>query len=404
VEPVISVIIPTRNRLPTLQRTIAGYLEGRASVAWELVVVDDGSDDDSWGFLRGAMTAEPRLRAWRQEHAGPARARNLAISQARGRYLLLAGDDVRPAAPLVEGHAAAHESGRSARFVLGRTEWDPDRPITPVMRHVTGFGGQQFRYEYLHGGQRLGFKYFYGSNISFRRAELAPLGESPLDPAFEGAAFEDADVGYRLMGHRAEIEYHPELVAYHDHPYTVAAFAHRQYRVGLASAGGRHVQASMPAGTAELSGSGSPYGVIETGDAEGFLLQWLAALEPEGGRWFDRLCLSFFSYCYAKGVAESRSTSPLSRDVARASLALAMRCPLRVALRSTNCRIPDPIRSALEALARDLDRAPGVIRRPYDCIAWRLEMRAREAWHRVCQHRARRSLGGYEGPRGDAAE
>jgi glycosyltransferase involved in cell wall biosynthesis len=234
--PALSVIIPTRNRVATLGRTLEAWRGHESGAPFEVVVVDDGSEDRTFEALTAAAAKDPRLRCLHQDGSGPAAARNRALASSTGEIVLFTGDDIRPGAGLVEGHVAAHAAKEAARFILGRTEWDDERPVTPVMRHITGFGGQQFRYAYLRDGLRLGFKYFYGSNLSVARQTLGATS-GPFDASFRGAALEDADLGYRLMNRRQEIGYKADLLAFHDHPYDVAGFAARQRRVGLATAG-----------------------------------------------------------------------------------------------------------------------------------------------------------------------
>jgi len=387
--PVLSVIIPTRNRRKTLQRTIESWIRHECRVPFELVVVDDGSEDGTGEYLAAEAAREPRLRVSRQPHAGPAQARNRAIAEARGTYLLLGGDDIRPGEGLVDGHVAALEAPRPARFVLGRTEWDPERPVTPVMRHVTGFGAQQFRYDYLRNGQRLGFKYFYGSNLSLRRAELAALAE-PFDPAFGGAALEDADLGYRLMGPRRDIEYRAGLQAWHDHPYELAGFAQRQYRVGRATAAlfAKHPEIAPEFGEREvITAFESAASVRRRGDrvmspaevaeAEKQLLASLATVEHLGHRWQERIYLGLFWYLQAKGMVETKIPAPEIALVLGALLGRALYCPLRSALRDPGCSLPSDTRAALDGLTVRLASARGG-GRPRGCLRWWLSIRARE--------------------------
>ena len=396
---VLSIVIPTRNRVATLRRTIEGWLRHESRASFELVVVDDGSEDATGSYLAAEASREPRLRALRQAASGPAQARNRAIAEARGRYLLLAGDDVRPGEGLVDGHVAAHEVPGAPRFVLGRTDWDPERPITPVMRHVTGLGGQQFRYDYLRDGERLGFKYFYGSNLSLRRSELEPLAE-PFDPAFGGAALEDADLGLRLMGSRPEIGYRSGLKAWHDHFHDVASFCERQRRVGRATAVlfAKHpgIAAGFGAGeleTARVVAKGQAPGTAmareEVAEAEGWLAGWLGSFGQSQARWPGRICLGLFWYHQAKGMVEAEG--PVSADAALLGVLMgrALACPLRSALRDPACPSSGEKRAGLGRLAERLAAASG--RGRLSCLRWWLSVRGRETYHWL-RSRPRHSL------------
>ncbi len=88
--PELSVVIPTRNRWPLLQRALASAL-AQEQVALEVLIVDDGSTDGS--DARAEQLADPRVRVLRQPHGGVARARNHGIEQARAPWIALLDDD-----------------------------------------------------------------------------------------------------------------------------------------------------------------------------------------------------------------------------------------------------------------------------------------------------------------------
>ena len=90
-EPLFSVVVPTFNRVDLLKQTLASVFAQRFT-SYELIVVDDGSTDLTDRFLR---SLEPRLTYFTQANRGPASARNLGASRARGAYLaFLDSDDV----------------------------------------------------------------------------------------------------------------------------------------------------------------------------------------------------------------------------------------------------------------------------------------------------------------------
>ncbi|MBV8901768.1 MAG: glycosyltransferase family 2 protein [Verrucomicrobia bacterium] len=89
--PVISVIIPTHNRSHFLARTLASLPQGPDGLL-EVIVVDDGSTDDTGSIVRNSGRNVTFLR---QEQAGPGAARNLGLEAASGRYAaFLDSDDV----------------------------------------------------------------------------------------------------------------------------------------------------------------------------------------------------------------------------------------------------------------------------------------------------------------------
>jgi glycosyltransferase involved in cell wall biosynthesis len=93
--PAISILTPTRNRRATfLPLALASVRALRLSCAYEHVVVDDGSDDDTATYLAEQAAQDPRIR--RVRHAtsrGVAAARNSAARHARGELLVDLDDD-----------------------------------------------------------------------------------------------------------------------------------------------------------------------------------------------------------------------------------------------------------------------------------------------------------------------
>jgi glycosyltransferase involved in cell wall biosynthesis len=87
--PLISVILPTYNRADTIIRAINSVLT-QSFKEWELVVVDDGSTDDTADRLAGI---DPRIRVITQENRGMTEARNTAIRASHGEYIAFLDSD-----------------------------------------------------------------------------------------------------------------------------------------------------------------------------------------------------------------------------------------------------------------------------------------------------------------------
>ena len=89
--PLVTVIIPTRDRADLLPRAVASAL-GQTWTALEILIVDDGSVDDTAGVLAGFD--DPRIRVLRRHTpGGVSAARNEAVRAARGDYLALLDSD-----------------------------------------------------------------------------------------------------------------------------------------------------------------------------------------------------------------------------------------------------------------------------------------------------------------------
>ena len=80
--PLISVVLPTRNRRERLEHAVASVVCQTYS-NWQLVVVDDGSIDTTSEFLAGID--DERIRSVRARGVGICAARNIALGRDGGR-------------------------------------------------------------------------------------------------------------------------------------------------------------------------------------------------------------------------------------------------------------------------------------------------------------------------------
>ena len=152
--PRVSVVIPTYNRAPLVGQAIESVRAQRMG-EFELIVVDDGSTDDTQAVLHALAAAEPRLRIVRQENGGSGSARNAGVAQARATFVaLLDSDDLWEPGFLTSQLAVfeAHpETGlvlSDARYVgdwnqasvtvFGREAWVPPTSLTAMFGWAFG--------------------------------------------------------------------------------------------------------------------------------------------------------------------------------------------------------------------------------------------------------------------------
>ena len=93
--PTISVIVATRNRRAALEQFLTHVRQLPTVPAWELIVIDNGSSDDTSSLLTSAADDLP-LVAIEEPRQGKSRALNKALRYARGELLLFADDDIVP--------------------------------------------------------------------------------------------------------------------------------------------------------------------------------------------------------------------------------------------------------------------------------------------------------------------
>ncbi|MDH5423051.1 MAG: glycosyltransferase family 2 protein, partial [Acidimicrobiia bacterium] len=109
--PSMTVVIPVFNRAELLERTLAALTHQNYRGPWDVVVADDGSDEDIEAVVsRIATRADLAIAVTRQEHDGygAGRARNLGAKKASGSVLVFLDADCMPAPGLLARHAVWH--------------------------------------------------------------------------------------------------------------------------------------------------------------------------------------------------------------------------------------------------------------------------------------------------------
>ncbi len=131
--PLVSVVLPTRNRRALLERAVRSVL-GQEQVTVEVVVVDDASDDDSTAWLEGCDERVVPVR--NPERLGVAATRNVGLERATAPWIaFLDDDDVWSPQKLAAQLAAAAEL--DAQWVLaGAVVLDGELRVRAAQRIV----------------------------------------------------------------------------------------------------------------------------------------------------------------------------------------------------------------------------------------------------------------------------
>jgi len=233
----ISVIIPTYNRADMLMKTLAALEKQTLPLSsFEVIVVDDGSTDDTGPRVGSFISGTPlALRYFRQQNKKQGAARNLGIRHANRPLLLFIGDDIVPSPDFLHEHVDYHKrNNREGNLVvIGRTMWPKEMKVTPFMDFINEYG-YQFGYSLIHGEGPLPFNFFYTSNISVLKSFLGRL-DHVFDEEFATYGWEDIELGYRLEKAGMKLCYNAKAVAYHHHATDIRSFRLRQRNVGIAS-------------------------------------------------------------------------------------------------------------------------------------------------------------------------
>jgi glycosyltransferase involved in cell wall biosynthesis len=90
--PKVSVIIPTYNRANLLPRAIKSVLN-QTFQDFELIVVDDGSTDNTRKVVEEFQKGDSRVKYFYKENGGPGSARNFGLKNAKGNFVIFLDSD-----------------------------------------------------------------------------------------------------------------------------------------------------------------------------------------------------------------------------------------------------------------------------------------------------------------------
>lgn len=138
--PTVSIVLPTYNRLPLLREAV-GSVRAQTFEDWELIVLDDGSDDGTVAYLWALAGEDPRIVPVPLPHIGRlSRLRNEGIRRARGEWVAFLDSDDAWRADKLQAHMDAHRAHPQARWSYsGRSIVDADGQPLPEGRFVPPF-------------------------------------------------------------------------------------------------------------------------------------------------------------------------------------------------------------------------------------------------------------------------
>jgi glycosyltransferase involved in cell wall biosynthesis len=195
-----TVLIPTYNSLASLKRCLAALRE-QSSPDFEIVVVDDGSQDGTADYLKGLKWH--RLK-WQRlsENQGRSAARNQAIALAEAPLLLFLDSDMVVCNDFVAAHLHFHRQHGAGWIGQGRVIISHDyanptlTPFSPWTDASRAF--------------------FATGNVSV--AKVAVENAGGFDLAFRHYGWEDLELGLRLRQQGLKSRPVPEALGYHLEP------------------------------------------------------------------------------------------------------------------------------------------------------------------------------------------
>lgn len=114
--PAVSVILPSYNRLGLLRAAVSSVL-AQTFGDWELIIADDGSDEETRRYLGALLADDRRVQLLLLPHSGrPAIARNAALRAARAVHVAFLDSDDLWAPTKLERQLAALRAAPAARW------------------------------------------------------------------------------------------------------------------------------------------------------------------------------------------------------------------------------------------------------------------------------------------------
>lgn len=206
----VSVVMPVYNRVELLALTVAGLVgQTYPKHLWDVIVADDGSDEDVEAALAPLREHLP-ITIVRREHEGygAGQARNLGGLTSTADILVFVDADCLPDADLVSRHASWHHKTANAVTIGSRTGVDTshvsvDNLVTQgVPFAIDARGSDDFRQTFYRRTTNMRFgdeayRSLVSSNFAIRRDFFLSVGG--FDEGFHRWGGEDTELGWRLF-------------------------------------------------------------------------------------------------------------------------------------------------------------------------------------------------------------
>lgn len=203
--PFISVIMPCYNHGKYLSEAIESVITQNYD-NWELIIVDDGSTDNSSEVAKHYVEKDNRISYIYQRNAGPSAARNRGVKKSRGKYLHFLDGDDKISSKYLSTSVAYMENHKECKVFYSRCKFFGEREM-------------EFHLNYID------YKHLLCQNsivmaCVIRREDFELIGG--FDENMRG--YEDWELFIRLLYHNDIIYKHPEVLFFyriHNNPNSV---------------------------------------------------------------------------------------------------------------------------------------------------------------------------------------
>ena len=217
----VSVVVATRNRIGYLTDCLEWLAKQKTAAKYEVVVVDNGSDDGSPEMLQQWCSDHSNFRLVREKRRfGKSRALNAGCEEATGRLLLITDDDALTDPHWIEAYRLFFE-GREGHLVMAG---GVIRPVQMDLKPWPSWLSQSatpLLGELDHGSERplKEFEHVWGPNLGFTAEVFKRLGSWDESATATGATptgrFEDIEYQERVRSAGGTVWFCPEAVVRH---------------------------------------------------------------------------------------------------------------------------------------------------------------------------------------------
>lgn len=216
--PSVSIIIPVYNGAGTIVKAIETSLAQVYAGTKEVVIVDDGSTDNT-----SALVASYPVVYLRQENAGPASARNLGAKHAQGDIFIFTDADCCPEPGWLEKLMAGFSSNDTGAVCGSYAIANPQEPLARVIHDEILFRHHRLMPEFPRA--------FGSYNVAIRSQVFRAVGG--FNAMYLNASGEDNDLSYKILAAGHKIRFLREARVAHYHQTKVSQYLKEQFRHGV---------------------------------------------------------------------------------------------------------------------------------------------------------------------------
>ena len=204
----VSIVIPTYNRKPILEKCLIALENQKLNDNinnYEVIVVDDGSTDDTTSWIKKNNEVLPHVVLYEQEHGGPALGRNLGVMKSKYEIIIFIDSDL----VVLEDFIVCHVN----KLLLS---WQKNNKKCFTYGSVINTSNFNNPESETYKLTDISFAYFATGNVAISKELILNIGL--FDTSFSLYGWEDLELGERLKKLGTKLIKCPEAVGFHWHP------------------------------------------------------------------------------------------------------------------------------------------------------------------------------------------